>query len=342
MKNISLLFVCVLTYFAFGQDPHFSQYNNSPLLLNPANAGLNNDLRALINYRQQWRSVANPFKTAGFSFDANVTKDKYRKASLGIGIQLINDQSGDAKLNLNQGNLNISSVIRLDEYSKLSVGLMGGFGTRSINYSSLRWESQYQNGSYNATTNSGENLASSSFSYMDAGAGIAWSYGKDQGYITQNNGVKLTVGLSAFHFGIPKTSFIGSSDEKLNTKYIFHARGELGKQNTNLTFIPELVFVQQSSLREIILGNTFRYLLKEGSHFTGFTKSSAISLGINYRVKDALIASFGVDYGNFSVYMGYDITMSKLSAANKGRGGFEIALKFVTPNPFSRGYRSRI
>jgi len=342
MKNISLLFVCVLTRFAFGQDPHFSQYNNSPLLLNPANAGLNNNLRANINYRQQWRSVANPFKTAGFSFDANVTKDKYSKASLGVGIQLINDQSGDAKLNLNQGNINISSVIRLDADSKLSVGLMGGFGTRSINYSALRWESQYQNGSYNASVNSGENLASSSFSYMDAGAGIAWSYGKDQGYITQNNGVKLTFGLSAFHFGIPKTTFIGSSDDKMNTKFIFHGRGEFGKQNTNLTFIPELVFVQQSSLREIIVGNTFRYLLSEGSHFTGFTKSSAISLGLNYRVKDALIASFGIDYGNFSVYMGYDITMSKLSAANKSRGGFELALKFITPNPFSKGYRSRI
>lgn len=342
MKNIIILFVSVIATYAVAQDAHFSQYNNSPLLLNPANAGLNNDLRASIAYRQQWRSVANPFKTAGFSFDANVTKDKYRKASLGVGIQLMNDQSGDAKLSLNQGNLNISSVVRLDEYSKLSLGLMGGFGTRSINYSELRWESQYQNGSYNSAFNSGENLTSSSFSFMDAGAGIAWSYGKDQGYITQNNGVKMTVGLSAFHFGIPKTSFVGSSDEKLNTKYIFHVRGELGKQNTNLTFIPELVFVQQGSLRVIVLGNTFRYLLQEGSHFTGFTKSSAISLGLNYRVKDALIASFGVDYGNFSVYMGYDITMSKLTAANKSRGGFELALKFVTPNPFSRGYRSRI
>lgn len=342
MKNIIILFVSVIATYAVAQDAHFSQYNNSPLLLNPANAGLNNNLRAIINYRQQWRSVANPFKTGGFSFDANVTKDKYRKASLGIGVQLINDQSGDARLTMNQGNLNISSVLQLDQNSKLSVGLMGGFGTRSVNYSALRWENQYQNGSYNAANSTGENLSSSSFSYMDAGAGIAWSYGKDQGYITQNNGMKLTIGLSAFHFGLPKTSFIGSADERLTTKYVFHGRGEFGKQNTNLTFIPELVFVQQGSLREIVLGNTFRYLLSEGSHFTGFTKSSAVSLGVNYRVKDALIASFGIDYGNFSVYMGYDITMSKLSAANKSRGGFELALKFVTPNPFSKGYRSRI
>lgn len=342
MKNIRLIIVCLITHIAFGQDPHFSQYNNSPLLLNPANSGLNNNLRAIINYRQQWRSVANPFETAGFSVDANLTRDKYRKASIGIGVQLINDQAGDAKVNLNQGNVTMSSIIRLDEYSKLSLGLMGGFGSRSIDYTSLRWESQYQNGNYNSVINSGENVASSSFSYLDAGAGIAWSYGKDQGYITQNNGVKLTLGLSAFHFGVPKTSFLGSTAETLATKVVFHGRGELGKRNTNLTFMPELVFVQQGSLREIILGNTFRYLLKEGSHFTGFTKSSAVLLGLNYRVKDALIASFGIDYGYFSVYMGYDITMSKLAAANQSRGGFELALKFITPNPFNRVYRSRI
>jgi type IX secretion system PorP/SprF family membrane protein len=342
MKHISLLFACVFTKLVFAQDPHFSQYNNSPLLLNPANAGLNNSLRATINYRQQWRSVANPFKTAGFSFDANITKDKFRKATLGIGIQLINDQSGDAKLNLNQGNLTVSSVMRLDENSKLSVGMMGGFGNRSINYAAFRWENQYQNGIYNAANSSGENLASSNFSYLDAGAGIAWTYGKDQGYITQNNGLKVTVGFSAFHFGIPKTSFAGASDEKLNTKYCFHGRGEVGKKNTNLTFIPEFVFVQQGSLREIIVGNTFRYLLSEGSHYTGFAKSSAISLGANYRLNDAFIASFGVDFGNFSVYMGYDITVSNLSSANNSRGGFEMALKFITPNPFSKSYRSRI
>lgn len=342
IKKILLLIFVGFSLVLKAQDCHFSQYRNTPLFVNPANAGLNCNLRAVANYRQQWKSVASPFNTGAFSFDMNTTKDQRRKAALGVGVQLLNDQSGDAKVNMTQGNINLSSIIKLDEQSKLSVGLMGGFGNRSINYSALRWESQYQNGSYNSSINSGENFASASHSFFDAGAGIAWTYGKDQGYITQNNGVKFIFGLSAFHFGIPSTSFFGNSNEKLNTKVIFHANAELGKQNTNLTFMPEIYFVQQGPQREILVGNVFRYLINEGSHFTGFVKTTAISLGIDYRVKDALITSFFLDYSNFSVGFSYDITVSKLTAANQSRGGFEMALKFVTPNPFAKVYRSRI
>lgn len=43
--------IALITY---GQDPHFSQYDATPLIVNPANAGLKHDLRAVVNYRNQW------------------------------------------------------------------------------------------------------------------------------------------------------------------------------------------------------------------------------------------------------------------------------------------------
>jgi type IX secretion system PorP/SprF family membrane protein len=324
------------------QDPHFSQYRMTPLLMNPGYTGLNYDLRASVNYREQWKSVATPFKTTAFSFDMNTSKQKKNRSSLGVGVQFLNDKAGDARLGMTQGNVNLSGILELAEDSKLSIGLMGGFGQRSIDYSQLRWESQYTSGSYSSSINSGEDLSSNNFTYVDAGAGFVWSYGKDAGYITQNDGLKMNVGASFFHFGLPQTSYLNSSTEKMNTKIVVHASAELGKQNTNLTFIPELAFIQQGPQREILIGNVFRYLLQEGSHFTGFVKSSAISLGLNYRVQDALITSFMVDYANFSVGFSYDITMSKLAVSNNSRGGFEIALRFVTPNPFAKVYRARI
>lgn len=344
MKKIVLTSIAIVAFVvgANAQDPQFSQYRMTPLLMNPGYAGLDCDLRAVVNYREQWKSIATPFSTAAFSFDMNTSKNKQKRASLGVGLQFLNDRAGDARMGMTQGNLNLTGILELAEDSKLSVGLMGGFGQRSIDYSALRWESQYVNGSYSSVTNSGENLSTTNFTYMDAGAGFVWSYGKDAGYITQNNGFKMNFGASFYHFGIPNASYLATGSQKVDTKFIVHASAEVGKENTNLTFIPEAAYIQQGPQRQIMVGNVFRYLISEGSHFTGFVKSSAVSLGLNYRVQDALITSVMVDYANFSVGFSYDITMSKLAISNNSRGGFEVALRFVTPNPFAKVYRARI
>lgn len=324
------------------QDPHFSQFRMTPLLMNPARTGLGLDMRAQASYRQQWKSVATPFTTSAFSFDMNATRKKKRKADLGVGVQFLNDKAGDAKVGLTQGNVNLSGILNLGNSSKLSLGLMGGFGQRSVDYSALRWESQYQGGVYSASNSSGENLSSTAFNYFDAGTGICYSYGKDQGYMTQNASTRFTVGVSAFHFGLPLSSFQGVNSERINTKFIGHASMEIGKRNTNLTFIPEIVYVRQNTQQELIIGNVFRYLLVEGSHFTGFVQSSAVSLGLNYRVKDALITTVIFEYAQYCIGFSYDINMSPLTTSSKSRGGFEIALRFVTPNPFSKSFAPRI
>lgn len=325
---------------AYGQDPHFSQYEATPLIVNPANTGLKHDLRAVVNYRNQWGAVATPYKTTAFSFDMRTNKGGTNNSYIGVGGQFLHDKSGDANMSMIQGNLNVSGIIKLDANSKFSLGLMGGFGQRGTDYDNFRWESQYASGAYNSQLSSNETFATPTFSYFDAGAGIAWTYGKDQGYLTSNDGIKATVGLSASHFGLPAASF-NNADATLKTKFIGHASMEVGKQNTNLTFIPSFYFIQQGKQREVLFGNTFRYLLQEGSHFTGFTKSSSVSLGMHYRLQDALITSFQVDYANYTVGISYDINLSQLSTASNMRGGLELFLRFVTPNPFSRGSVSK-
>src|SRR5688572_29642140 len=76
------------------QDIHFSQFYDSPLLLNPAAAGASADYRLAINYKNQWKSVINPFKTAALAFDAKLMKAK--KNNFGVGVSLFNDKVGVA------------------------------------------------------------------------------------------------------------------------------------------------------------------------------------------------------------------------------------------------------
>lgn len=339
-RLLNILFVLV-SLNSFSQDPHFSQYCETPLFLNPANAGFKSDLRAIVNYRTQWAAVSTPYQTTGLSYDMSLTKDDLADSYMGLGANVYYDWSGDGRLSLTQGNLHLSGVVRLDAENKISAGLMGGYGQRSVDYSAFRWQAQYD-GSYNSNLSSNENFSMASYGYFDAGAGVAWSYGRDEKYITANDGLKADVGVSFFHFGIPSATFDENSTEKLNLKYVVYGSMEVGQSNSNLTFIPQVYWTAQGKLNELMLGNKFRYLLQEGSHFTGLRSSSALGLGVYYRLRDAIIASFNVDYGNFSVGFSYDFNISSLTPASNMRGGAEVYLKFVTPNPFSSPSRARI
>ena len=69
---LSLFAFLIVTHTAtplLAQDIHFSQFWMSPLIQNPANAGGEEDIRAILNYRDQWKSIGTPYKTFNASFD---------------------------------------------------------------------------------------------------------------------------------------------------------------------------------------------------------------------------------------------------------------------------------
>jgi len=75
----------------YGQDIHWTQFNDNPLFQNPGNAGaFPEDIRFIANYRNQWRSVTVPFSTNSFSADT-------RYKDWGVGLLAFHDQVGDGK-----------------------------------------------------------------------------------------------------------------------------------------------------------------------------------------------------------------------------------------------------
>ncbi|NJO68898.1 MAG: type IX secretion system membrane protein PorP/SprF [Bacteroidetes bacterium] len=57
----------------FPQDIHFSQFYNVPMVINSASTGIfDGDWQATAGYRNQWRSIAQPYRTLAVS-----SKDKF-------------------------------------------------------------------------------------------------------------------------------------------------------------------------------------------------------------------------------------------------------------------------
>jgi type IX secretion system PorP/SprF family membrane protein len=338
-----------------GQDIHFSQFNMSPLLLNPALTGANAQTQATLQYKDQWRSVAIPYQTFAGSFDMKFSAiwkpdnpaqktlffNRATNKGLSAGISFFNDMAGDAKMGTLQGNLTLAYHTMISEKQSLGAGIIGGFGQRSINYSQLQWGNQYNGTSFDPNLSPRENFSTTRILYPDFGAGVLWHFGQEEMYITGNDMVKFDVGMALHHINQPRYSFFGTS-EQLYRKFVAHATGFIGVKNTVLSFIPSIAYFRQGTAQEIMIGTYYRYKLRDESKYTGYVKGAAVSFGTHYRNKDAVILSTLFEMGQYSVGISYDINISGLTVASSGRGGIEIALRFVHPNPFLYQTKSRL
>lgn len=338
MKTLKKLILLALMYGfkilnpCFSQDIHLSQFWMAPLVQNPALAGVDHDLQAIVNYKDQWRSVAIPYKTGNVSFDLRLGKKKGGKGFSAAGMNIMNDKAGE--MGTFQGNIAYAYHVYLNNRSTLGGGLYAGFAQHSINYATLQWGNQYDGMLYNTNIPSGEQVVLNSKNYFDMGGGVHWKYAKNEKYITGNDQRQFNAGIAAFHATQPAYSFYGT-DEKLNMKFLGYANALIGIGNSDLSLAPGLIYSQQGNARELLIGSLFRYQLKEESKYTGLKNGAALSFGLHYRNQDAVIASMLLEVSQYSLGISYDINVSGLKTASNGRGGIEIALRFITPNPFN-------
>lgn len=334
-----------LSTFLFAQDIHFSQYNFSPLTLNPAMTSVYKDVQATLNYKQQWHAV-DAYTTYEATFEMKLNQkswvkldkmtETYKKKlikGLAFGLNMFSDKAGDGKMRTTTGNFAIAYHALLSPNNTLSAGLMGGLVQRSIDPSGLRWNSQYPGGMYDPTAGSGENISPQSFIYGNYSAGILWSYGSASSYLTANDQKFVNAGISVSNLNHPQISFVGTSDQ-LYRKYTFHSNTLLGIKNSHYSIAPSFLYTQQGSQKEITFGMMVKYKIKEESVYTGVIKATVFSLGCFYRNKDAMIPYLLVEMDKYSMGISYDTNISGLTAATSGRGGFEICLRFGNPSPF--------
>ena len=324
-----------------GQDIHFSQFFETPLLINPANTGIfNGDIRGILNYKNQWTSINNPFTTSLFSFDTRILEKKWSNVFLGTGLIIYNDKAGKSEFGTTQINLSISASVAINEKSRLSAGLNGGFAQKGIKNTDLRWGNQYNStdGIYDPSMSSGEtnHLNTETFMYGDFGGGLAWYFTSRPTNMTSNDRISGNLGVALFHLNKPKQELYVGEYENLYSKLVIHCRTYIGIPKTTLAVLPSFMYTKQKTANEIIFGGMLRYGLKEESKYTGLIKESAILIGSHYRLGDAFIPSILLEVSSFALGISYDKTLSKLNSTANINGGIEISLRFINPSPFKK------
>jgi type IX secretion system PorP/SprF family membrane protein len=346
-KAILLPAIMIIGSALYAQDLHFSQYMQTPSLVNPALTGASTVVRASVIYKDQWRSVTVPYKTYGASFEMKFKASNWEKADkfktktykqsfsrMAGGLSFFRDKAGDGNMGSTQVNLSLATFVPVTKFSSLSVGLQASVVQKTVDVSKLVFPNQYSSTGYDPNMNSGENYAAQNFVYPDFSGGINWSYGYNSKAIGANTERRANIGIAMYHINQPKQMFLVNSAERLNAKYILHADALFGVRHTNVALVPSFIAAIQGTSLEMMEGFMVKYYFNDDSKYTGIIKRSAFGIGISYRNMDAAILSALLEYENYAVGISYDLNTSRLTRATTGRGGPEIFVRFVTPNPF--------
>lgn len=309
------------------QDVHFSQFYYSPVVWNPAMAGVTSgDLRATATYRNQWSSVSTPFSTIAASFDAPIQSRTMGDNFLGLGLHFNNDQAGTIGMSNLDINGSVSYSLDLgSRYQKphfISFGLNFGFIQRSVNFSNTTWDTQWTGQGFDSSLSNGEGLRGGKYAKgnITVGAGALWNYAFD-------DQKRFYLGASMFHVNKPNMSVIDDKDN-LYRKFAYMAGFELGHPDKIATFRPNVMAMMMGPNYFVNFGCDVSFDLTQRTAFTNYKNHMGFGLGVYHRLMDAMIFAVNVEYSNLKVGFAYDLNISGFNVATNGNGAFEIMLVY--------------
>lgn len=299
----------------FGQDIHFSQFFQTPLLRNPSLAGIyTGDIRVQAVYRNQWNSVTDAYQTASFDGEYKMPVGKLNDY-VTFGMQLLYDRAGTIAWTSTYvyPTINYHKSLSQDRNRYLSLGFMGGLVQRRFDLSKVTTNSTYDNGT------NGEPLTNTSYLYADGSVGM--SYNSDLNENPDNN---FYLGVAYHHFNRPNESFYRNANVELYPKWV--ASGGIRFGVSDYAYVTILADQSlQGNYKETEAGALYGIKLGDDHDNPLYT----IHAGTFIRWNDALIPTVKLDYHPFSVTMSYDVNISKLKPSSYGRGGFELSVSYV-------------
>ncbi len=316
MKKILILLITLTCFGITGkaQDYHLSQYDMSPLYLNPALTGRylgdQMDFRITGNYRTQWQKLqGKPYSTVATAFDM-----PYKK--WGFGAYLIDNIAGTG--NYSTLNFVTSGAYQITQDAEnthhLTAGLQLGIMQKSMNKNDLLFESQYTNSNgLDPEITSGELFSKQNLLRFDANVGIFYKYRNS------NKKANPYAGFSVYHITMPDESFTA---QKSRTPMRFNVNiGCNLHVNAQVLLIPTVLYMNQRQAQEINMGLKSYYTFKDSPY--------NMLLGLNYRWQDAFVLQLGVKEGNNEFRLSYDIVTSYLKNYSGSRGGFEMGVIYT-------------
>jgi type IX secretion system PorP/SprF family membrane protein len=321
VKSISnnFLRICIIHFTVLtagnGQDVVFSQFFNSPTLLNQAFVGNNTTTSFSSTYRNQWPSINNAYSTYSLTVD-----QYFDKFNSGFGINIFSDNAGDGSLKTLRVDGLYSYKVKIVDNKFIRGGINVSYGQRRLDWERFIFYDALDPLLGNLTP-SGTRRPSSevppdffNINYFTLGTGLLYS---DESWY---------FGISFDNINQPKNSFYKSSPDGRNTGrdlkysvhggYLFPLIKDLRSKETLAFVSPNFLYLNHGGFSQINVGL--------------YSELSRLIVGGSYRHSntntDAVIAMFGFRFDYFKLIYSFDYNIG--SVGIKSGGAHEIGLTF--------------
>lgn len=294
MKNFYFLFVLFLAaLYSFGQDPLFTNPQQSLVYLNPSFAGSNGLVRSQSLFRNQWYNSSLPYVTFYSGVDFFL-----KPAKSGIAVTYFHDDIGNGLLKTKTLALTYSKYFSfLNNELRIIPSIQIGYLHKELNRTLLRFRDPIA-GRYSSYWNISEpSVALQSKQNIDFSSGLLINY------------KSFYFGTSVFHINQPNTGLLG--DEKLPYRLSVHS-------STNYR-------INGSTLLNLFM----RYEQQQNFNNLQFRANMTIAKYVFYGLgcNTDNVGSFNLGYRNnfFSLGVGYDKALSS-NKSNSIRDSWEAQL----------------
>ncbi|MFN8255435.1 MAG: type IX secretion system membrane protein PorP/SprF [Bacteroidales bacterium] len=270
------------------QDPLLTHIFFNKVFLNPAFAGLQEEICANVISRQQWVGFDGAPKTNAFTLNSPV---RVFGMSSGIGLGLANDILGFEK-NF-AGNLNYSYIHSIGSGS-LSGGIQLGVYNKAID------------GTFTAP----DGIDGDVIIPKSKEQSMAFDMGFGAAYLINN----LYFGLSITHLLQPKFKFSTTEINYLRRHYYIMSGYKMALSNSPIELEPNVLIAYDGGSPQFTINMNMIYNKK----FWG---------GVTYRTLDAMDLNVGIElFNGMKIGCAYGLNFSKLISTNSG--SYEVMLGY--------------
>ena len=312
--------ILIATLIGKAQDPNFSQFFVSPLTLNPALTGkFDGNYRLGLNFRNQWPSINNAFKTYTASFDAGILKNSIPEYDqFGIGALALTDKSGNGVLQHNYVGLSTAYHKALDEsgFHQIGLGFQGVYVNKRLDVNSLKFEDMLRSDGFTGLTQEDFTNFRLNLSYFDLNAGFFYNG-------TTDGANNFYLGGSLYHINRHEETFSDTGHYYMASRLTLQTGGMVPLGDFNAFHFSAMHSRQANAVNTVIGG---AYMLNINPDEWSPTN---LYLGSWFRFGDAIIPYVGLEFGEFRVGASYDVNVSGLKPASNMRGGAEFSLIYV-------------
>lgn len=312
MKNLKPTLVALMLVLAAAsskaQDFQISQYDQAPIMFNPANTGMlkYTDLRVAALYRTQWSSLSTSFNTFAMSFDMALDK------RWGVGGIFVNN---DAASVINTSNFLGSVAYQITDPNNtkymLTAGVQLGVLYKRLNVNEMIFDSQFDGFNFDNSINSMEQFDRFGKVMIDANMGISYKS------TDRTKRINPFADFAVYNMTTPNESFISSVQSRLPMRWMASggARVEI---NEKLVIDPSVIWMRQRQAQQFLFNAIAQYEIS-GSPYQ-------VIGGLSYRSSDAVIIHAGIRHNANIFRLSYDVNTSALSAYSNNRGALEFTM----------------